>query len=226
MKNLTIIALFVFCVQQISSQEVCAPKEETFIDVNVLDSKKCTISENKPQKKSSKDLLISSKRYLKKRVYLNKIVYSASSLESKDVLNTSTVNRIDDELLAILLKKTKAEEVSFDIVEKIPLFVSCDKNDMDNVNCFNYEMQKHIINNFNYPKKALRKGIEGVLEVSFIIGVDGDVSNVVVKGANESDVLKEEAKRIVSLLPRFVPGEHKGRKIPVSYKFPMNFTLD
>lgn len=224
MRNLTIIALFVFCVQQISSQEVCAPKEETFIDVNVLDSKKCTISENKPQKKSSKDLLISSKRYLKKRVYLNKIVYSASSLESKDVLNITTVNRIDDELLAILLKKPK--EVSFDIVENIPLFTSCDKNDSDKVNCFNYEMQKHIINNFNYPKKALRRGIEGSLEVSFIIGVDGDVGKVVVKGANESDVLKEEAKRIVSLLPRFVPGEHKGRKISVSYKFPMNFTLD
>ena len=224
MKKLTIIALFILCVQQLFSQEVCVPEEKTLIDVNVLEQNKCEISENKPKGRTYKDVQMSSKRYLKKRIYLNQTVYSASTLKSNAVVNIKAVNRLGDKLLPTLTKELEVEEVSFDVVEKIPLFKSCIESDLDKVGCFNYEMRKHIVNNFNYPEKALKNGIEGDLEVFFIIGTDGNINKVTVKG--KSNVLKQEAKRIVSLLPSFIPGEHKGGKVSVSYKFPINFTLN
>ena len=226
MKNLTIIALFVFGMQQVLCQEICAPKEQLYIDVNTLDNSKCVISEDKTQKNTSKDILISRKRYLKKRVYLNKMVFTASNLEANSVLNTATVNQVDKELLLVLLNKKRTEGVPFDVVEKIPSFLSCEESDLDSVDCFNYEMQKHIVNNFIYPKKALKKGLEGDFEIRFTIDTNGKVSNMDVSGTNNSEILKQEARRIVSLLPQFVPGEHKGRKTAVSYSFPMSFTLN
>ncbi|WNW01440.1 energy transducer TonB [Tenacibaculum sp. HL-MS23] len=226
MKKIIIIALFNLCVQQLFSQELCVVEEKMLIDVNALDNNKCEISENKPKVKTTKDIQMSSRRYLKKRVYLNQTVYSASNLQSKAVVNITAVNKVDDKLLAVLIKEPIVEEVSFDVVETIPLFISCKESDLNKVDCFNYQMQKHLIDNFIYPKKALEKEIEGNLEVSFIINANGIVSKVEVKGADNSGLLKKEAQRIVLLLPNFIPGEHKGRKISVSYKFPINFTLD
>jgi len=94
------------------------------------------------------------------------------------------------------------------------------------MNCFNDEMHKHIIANFNYPKRALNRGIEGKLDVSFIIDTSGQVKDVIVIGNKEHEILKKEARRIVSLLPKFVAGKHKGVNRKVFYSFPISFSLE
>ena len=47
------------------------------------------------------------------------------------------------------------------MVEKIPMFKNCSDTTLDEFDCFNQEMQKHITENFRYPEKALDRGIEG-----------------------------------------------------------------
>jgi len=107
------------------------------------------------------------------------------------------------------------------------LFLSCKDASINKEACFNYEMEKHIIKHFIYPETALEREIEGDLEVSFIIDINGKVKDIHVKGQKkEHKVLKEEAKRIVSLLPDFLPGKHDGVKKEVEYSFPMSFKLD
>ncbi len=226
MKKITIIVLFIFYAQQVFTQEVCLPKEKSLIDINVLDENKCTISENKIPKVAPKDILMSSKRYLKKRIFLNQTVSAASNLKSNTISNVRAENKVSDKLLTVLINKSKEAGVSFDVVDKIPLFVSCEKTDLNKEDCFNYKMQQHIINNFNYPKAALKNNLEGNLNVSFVIDTAGKISKIDIEGANTSEILKKEARRIVLLLPKFIPGEHEGKKTSVSYRFPMNFTLD
>ncbi|MDB0614285.1 energy transducer TonB [Tenacibaculum dicentrarchi] len=87
-------------------------------------------------------------------------------------------------------------------------------------------MEKHIVANFEYPKEALKKGIEGDFEVSFVIDKNGKVKNIKVLGENDNIILKKEAMRIVLLLPKFTPAKQKGALVSVLYKFPMNFTLN
>lgn len=228
MKNIIIIIILIFSITPIFSQKICASKEEAFVDVNAIN--KCTVEKEvvkiKNSKAKSKYAIASSARYLKKRIYLNKVVYLASNLKTKTVTDTKIANKIDTNLLMVLEDESKKEEISFDSVEKIPLFSSCIESSLDQVDCFNNQMQEHIINNFVYPKEALKNRVEGNLEVSFVIDKNGKVNDVKVIGENNNIVLIEEAKRIVLLLPKFTPGKQKDINVNVLYKFPMNFTLD
>ena len=229
MKNITIILIAFFSVIQLFSQEVCISKNEKHIDINVLDVNKCTVKDegsNNERKNNKKNIIVSNTRYLKKRTPFNQVTRVSSHLKGKSTLKVKPDNKLDARLLLVLKNQSKANEVSFDLVEEIPLFASCIDSSFDKTDCFNYEMEKHINNNFIYPKKALQKGIEGDLEVTFTIGVDGEVKDVMVKGFKVHEVLEKEAKRIVSLLPRFISGKQNGVKIEVSYSFPMSFTLD
>lgn len=65
--------------------------------------------------------------------------------------------------------------------------------------------------------------IVGKVFVEFIVEKDGTVTNIkVIKGLNESCDI--EAKRLVSILPKFKPGEQSG--IPVKMRMVLPITFD
>lgn len=65
-----------------------------------------------------------------------------------------------------------------------------------------------------YPRQAYKKGIQGRVMCSFIVNVDGCISDVqIFKGVEAS--LNEEAKRIFRLMPPWNPGRINGIPVPV-----------
>ena len=91
--------------------------------------------------------------------------------------------------------------------------------------CFNQRMISHIQRNFNYPEAAAAQNIHGKVWVRFIIGKDGNVSNFKVKGPENGELLEKEAIRMVSKLPKFIPGKHDGKDANVEYYIPIKFNL-
>jgi protein TonB len=80
----------------------------------------------------------------------------------------------------------------------------------------------HII----YPTEARRKGIQGTIYVKFVIEKDGSVSSPeVVKRSEKTQELEEEALRVVSTMPTWIPGKHKGKPVRVFFTIPLNFRL-
>ncbi|MBE7651585.1 energy transducer TonB [Tenacibaculum finnmarkense] len=223
--NIT-VALVFFSVLQIFSQKKCGTQEEVFVDLNAIN--KCTVETAivKTKESKTKYIVTSSTRYLKKRSTPNAEVHLASNLKTKTVVETKKPTKITESLLTIIKNEAEKENISFDAVDHIPLFASCDENSLDKVHCFNMQMEQHIVTNFEYPKEALKKGIEGDFEVSFVIDKNGKVKDIKVLGENDNIILKKEAMRIVLLLPKFTPGKQKGALVSVLYKFPMNFTLN
>ncbi|WP_272152073.1 energy transducer TonB [Tenacibaculum aiptasiae] len=117
--------------------------------------------------------------------------------------------------------------VKFSQVQSIPQFKACLKvSDVQKINCFNERMVSHIQRNFNYPDAAAAQNIEGKVWVRFIIGKDGKVSNIRMKGPKNGHLLEQEAKRMVSKLPTFIPGKQNGKVANVEYYIPVNFTLN
>ncbi|WP_422089576.1 energy transducer TonB [Tenacibaculum ovolyticum] len=222
MKNITIILLMCFSVFQIFSQKICLLEDKALIDVNTLN--KCAV-EKKQKKQKIDDVIVSSKRYFKKRVYLEETAELASSLKEKTISDTKVVNDFKIDLVLDALE-SKEKEVSFDLVEEIPLFASCADSSMDKLKCFNAEIQKHINSTFEYPEKAIEQGIEGDITVSFIIDKKGEIKNIKASGDKYQKILNAEAKRIVSLLPVFKPGKQDGKELNVFYSFSMSFSLD
>jgi TonB family protein len=78
--------------------------------------------------------------------------------------------------------------------------------------------------NVKYPRKAVRKNIQGKVWVRFIVEKDGRLTDIhVLDGVNK--VLDEEALRVVSLMPNWVPSKLDGVAIRRGKTVPINFSL-
>jgi protein TonB len=83
---------------------------------------------------------------------------------------------------------------------------------------------KYVADSTRYPKDAKTQGIQGKVIVRFMVKADGSVSDVsVLKGVNPS--LDKESIRVVKTLPKFTPGELKGKTVPVWFMIPIQFSL-
>lgn len=115
-------------------------------------------------------------------------------------------------------------EVPFAIIEDVPLFFEC-KNvkKIDRKSCLMNFMTKHIKETFRYPKELQVNKIEGKVLVSFVINSEGNVVEIEAKGPDKR--LEFEAYRIISLLPKMVPGKQKGRPVRVPFIIPITYKL-
>ena len=86
------------------------------------------------------------------------------------------------------------------------------------------EAMKFLAKNINYPVAAQQAKIEGRVIVQFVVGKDGSVSDVkVMRGV--SPELDAEAIRVVSMMPKWIPGKQRGKAVAVKYTMPIMFRL-
>ena len=76
--------------------------------------------------------------------------------------------------------------------------------------------------NVIFPKIAEEEGIQGKVVVSYVIDVDGSVTDVkVVQSVHPA--LDKEAMRVVKNMPKWIPGKQDGKAVQVKYSLPINF---
>lgn len=123
-------------------------------------------------------------------------------------------------------KPNNEEKVIIKITEEEPIFPGCEDVDQkERKKCLIQKINEHIQENFNYPKKAMKKKITGRVIVSFIINKEGEIKSITTKGPENGKILEEEARRIISLLPKMKPGTQRGEPVNVRYSIPINFSL-
>ena len=85
---------------------------------------------------------------------------------------------------------------------------------------------RYIMENVKYPDQAKKQGIQGTVYVEFIVTKTGKVTTTrVIKSADP--LLDEEALRVISLMPDWVPGKNEdGKPVNVSLALPVAFKLD
>ncbi|MFY7670729.1 energy transducer TonB [Tenacibaculum sp. MEBiC06402] len=229
MKKLLYILAIGFTTVTFAQKETCETKSDVVEDLNSIT--KCTIKEiDKKDNKKSRQIAVrvsaSNKRFLKRR---NKqVVSSANNLNGSGISNVSKAAKFKTNLSALTNRLSKEEIRSaqkFNVVDNIPAFPDCNDSD-DQFNCFNTEMMKHIQEYFEYPDEALVNKIEGEVWVRFIIDKDGNVTNIKALGPKGGKLLKDEAIRVVSNLPKFKPATNGGEAVSVKYGFPINFALE
>lgn len=118
----------------------------------------------------------------------------------------------------------KEDPIPFYVVEEKPKFMACeDVSKEKETECFKEQLDKHVIRYFYYPKEAIDKGIEGRVIVSFQINPNGSVTIRDIRGSNK--LLEVAAKEIFEKLPTFIPGKQRGKPVPVTFNYPINFKL-
>ena len=123
-----------------------------------------------------------------------------------------------------LTNSEKEPEVSFAIIEDVPLFPGRETVPKSKRReCFQNKMNRHIIQNFRYPDFAIKNGIQGIVFVQFIIEKDGNVSGIRSRGPHGS--LERAAERIIEKLPKMTPGYTNGLPVRVPFSIPITFNL-
>lgn len=101
----------------------------------------------------------------------------------------------------------------FDVVEQMPEYPGGMSALLD-----------FLMQNVKYPEDAEKQKIEGRVIATFIVETDGSVSQVeVVKPVFPS--LDAEAVRVLSSMPKWVPGKQSGKVVRVKYTVPISFNL-
>lgn len=81
---------------------------------------------------------------------------------------------------------------------------------------------KYLSESVKYPKRAQKEKVEGRVITQFVVNRNGSIIYPrVVWGV--SPELDKEALRVILMMPKWSPGEQKGKKVRVKYSLPINF---
>ncbi|RNC80215.1 MAG: energy transducer TonB [Winogradskyella sp.] len=115
-------------------------------------------------------------------------------------------------------------EVPFAVIERVPTFPGCKGSNDELRSCFQRKITEHLQNNFQYPEVAQNMGITGKVYVFFLIDKQGKVTNIKSRGPDK--LLETEAERIISILPKMIPGKQRDKNVSVPYSIPITFKLN
>lgn len=87
-------------------------------------------------------------------------------------------------------------------------------------------LEDYITNNIQYPQDAIDNNVEGVVQVQFGVDEKGNISNVTTVGNKLGHGLEEEAIRVVSSMPKWTPGQVKGKNVKTWRTLPINYKLE
>lgn len=106
---------------------------------------------------------------------------------------------------------TVETEVPFVIVEQMPEYPGGEE-----------ALFRFLSENTRYPTMARDAGIKGRVYLQFVVAKDGSITNIeLLRGIGGG--CDEEAIRVVGKMPKWIPGEQAGKKVPVIYRLPFNF---
>lgn len=107
----------------------------------------------------------------------------------------------------------KENPLHFRVVERLPEFPGGP-----------VEFMKWLTRNLKYPAAAQSQKIQGKVIVSFIVNIDGTISDIkVLKSANPQ--LDREALRVMRMMPNWKAGEDKGKPCRTMMAIPVVFAL-
>ena len=89
---------------------------------------------------------------------------------------------------------------------------------------FKGNLLQWLSSNIRYPVDAVELGIEGQVILRFVVQKDGTVGNVEVL-RKLSPSCDREAVRVVSKMPKWIPGSQGGNPVAVYYTLPIHFRI-
>lgn len=121
----------------------------------------------------------------------------------------------------------------YEYVDEPAAFIVCQKaglRDREVKACVQEKMAAFFKENMVYPEGALELGIEGDIEVEFVVAYDGYVRDIVLKN-DLGQGCGQEAIRLVELLNNsdklvWIPGEENGERVPVLEKATIPFRIE
>lgn len=130
--------------------------------------------------------------------------------EEKQEINLEEIETIEDIVKG--MEERKTEEIVYEVVSQEPQFKG--------------DLAEWIKKNLIYPKAAAKQGIQGRVQVKFIVEKDGSISHATChRNATGDKSLEAEAIRLVSSMPQWEPAKHDGKIVRAYFMLPITFRL-
>ncbi len=113
-----------------------------------------------------------------------------------------------------VVEDEEVEEEVFVVVEKMPEFPGGQA-----------ALFKYLSENVKYPVIAQENGIQGRVICQFVVNKDGSIVDVEVVRTGGDPSLDKEAVRVIKSMPKWSPGQQRGKAVRVKYTVPVNFKL-
>jgi len=142
-------------------------------------------------------------------------------IESTETDETEAVEV--EEIVEIQEVEEVVEDVSFMIIEDVPVFPGCKGSKNELKACFSKMVQKHFSRKFdaNLPNElGLSSGRKRVF-IGFKIDKNGNIVDVNARAPHPK--IKSEVISVMKQLPKMKPGRQRGKPVGVKYSIP--FTL-
>jgi protein TonB len=139
----------------------------------------------------------------------------------EEIVEKENEETIPTPVVEVIPEITVAEETVIEVEEEVIEFPDVEATFPGGA----AELQKFIKENVQYPQTSIEMNEQGRVYLSFVVEPDGSISNIAVERGVSAD-LDREAKRVVRQMPKWVPGEAKGKKARTRCRLPINFTLN
>ena len=115
------------------------------------------------------------------------------------------------------------EDVSFMIIEDVPVFPGCKGSKAELKKCFSQMVQKHFGRKFDrdLPNELGLPSGKKKVYIGFKIDKTGNIVNVQARAPHPK--IKSEVIKVMKQLPKMKPGRQRGKPVGVKYSIP--FTL-
>ncbi len=158
--------------------------------------------------------------------YYHKLVVSDFYNRNEFKADNSKTDNIKQGDIQNAVERSKIE-VPFGIIDQVPMLPECEavEDISARKKCVAEEIAKHVNAKFN-TKLAQELGLIGRQRISVMFKIDklGNVRQVRARASHPE--LEDEAIRVISLLPKFIPGQHKGEPVIVPYSLPILFQVN
>ena len=143
-------------------------------------------------------------------------------LQSTDTDEDESIDEPED--LGTVDEPEDTAPVAFQFVEQLPMYPGCEKykdNHKKLMACITNKIQRFVNRQFD---QSVVEDIDldqpVMIFIQFVIDKDGKITDVKARAARYK-ALAEEAKRVVSKLPRMKPGMQRGKPVEVTFNMHM-----
>ena len=128
--------------------------------------------------------------------------------DDPDAVDPSTLDRVEEVTAEQVVQKP------FEVAEVMPSYPGGDQ-----------ELMKYLGDNLKYPVIDMEQGTQGRVVLRFVVGIDGNITDVTVL-RSLSPTCDKEAIRVVRSMPKWIPGRQNGKPVPVYFSLPVRFRLE
>ncbi len=149
----------------------------------------------------------------------------SSDIESMTVLKGDKARQLGYSRNVVIVKLKKSNQATGEFSpseDALPVLDVCDQ--MPEFVGGMSGLMTYLMENIRYPKEAFEAGAQGRVLVKFIVNETGEVSDASIVQSVEEH-LDKEALRVISSMPNWTPGKHKGKTVKVSFTIPVAFML-